>query len=81
MAVVGEVSGIRIKITAKSEAFIKARITKGFSQRELARHSGFSHAYISLLERSIKNVGPSTAKKLSELLEKEVEELFEIQIA
>ncbi|RTE03081.1 XRE family transcriptional regulator [Paenibacillus whitsoniae] len=70
-----------MKIAAKPEAFIKARITKGFSQRELARHSGVSHAYISLLERRKKNVGPFTAKKLSELLDKEIEELFEIYIA
>ncbi|MGO4496023.1 helix-turn-helix transcriptional regulator [Paenibacillus sp. 2RAB27] len=54
---------------------------KGYSQRELARHSGLSHAYISLLERSIKSVGPSTAKRLSEVLEMELEELFQINIA
>nr|WP_235550494.1 helix-turn-helix transcriptional regulator [Paenibacillus allorhizoplanae] len=54
---------------------------KGYSQRELARHSGLSHAYISLLERSIKSVGPSTAKRLSEVLEMELEELFHIHIA
>ncbi|WP_244163299.1 helix-turn-helix domain-containing protein [Paenibacillus pectinilyticus] len=72
---------MHIKIMAKTDEFIKARVTKGYSQRELARHSGLSHAYISLLERSIKSVGPSTAKRLSEVLEKELEEIFNINIA
>ncbi|NQX61605.1 helix-turn-helix transcriptional regulator [Paenibacillus qinlingensis] len=70
-----------MQIKAKTDAFIKARVKKGYSQRELARHSGLSHAYISLLERSIKSVGPSTAKRLSEVLEMELEELFQINIA
>ncbi|NOU67399.1 helix-turn-helix domain-containing protein [Paenibacillus sp. LMG 31461] len=70
-----------MQIKAKTDAFIKARVMKGYSQRELARHSGLSHAYISLLERSIKSVGPSTAKRLSEVLEMELEELFQINIA
>jgi putative transcriptional regulator len=68
-----------VRIVAKSEVFIKARIIKGYSQRELARCSGLSHAYISLLERSVKPVGPATAKKLSEILDKHVEELFIIE--
>ncbi|MDR6548977.1 helix-turn-helix domain-containing protein [Paenibacillus qinlingensis] len=72
---------MHIQIKAKTDAFIKARVMKGYSQRELARHSGLSHAYISLLERSIKSVGPSTAKRLSEVLEMELEELFQINIA
>ena len=72
---------MQIRILAKTDAFIKARVTKGYSQRELARHSGLSNAYISLLERSIKSVGPSTAKRLSDLLEKELEEIFHINIA
>lgn len=72
---------MHIRILAKTDAFIKARVTKGYSQRELARHSGVSHAYISLLERSIKSVGPSTAKRLSDVLEMELEELFHINIA
>ncbi|GGI45298.1 hypothetical protein GCM10008018_11380 [Paenibacillus marchantiophytorum] len=69
-----------MKIMAKTDAFIKARIIKGYSQRELAKHSGLSHAYISLLERSIKSVGPATAKKLSDLLEKDLEEVFRIEL-
>jgi putative transcriptional regulator len=68
-----------MKIVARSDAFIRARIIKGFSQRELAKHSGLSHAFISLLERSVKPVGPGTAKKLSDLLGKDMEELFNIE--
>lgn len=71
--------GGRLKITAKSEAFARARILKGLSQRELARLSGLSHSYVSLLERSAKSVGPGTAKTLSDLLGKPVEELFTIE--
>jgi putative transcriptional regulator len=68
-----------MRIVARSDVFIRARIIKGFSQRDLAKHSGLSHAFISLLERSVKPVGPGTAKKLSDLLGKEMEELFHIE--
>lgn len=68
-----------LKIIAKPDVFVKTRILKGLSQRELARQTGLSHAYISLLERSVKPVGPATAKRLSQLLGKDVEELFTIE--
>ncbi|BFT70610.1 MULTISPECIES: helix-turn-helix domain-containing protein [Paenibacillus] len=67
-----------MRIMAKTDSFVKARIIKGYSQRELAKHSGLSHSYISLLERSLKSVGPATAKKLSDLLEKDLEDVFRI---
>ncbi|MNG29722.1 helix-turn-helix protein [compost metagenome] len=72
---------MHLRILAKTDAFIKARVTKGYSQRDLARHTGLSHAYISLLERSMKSVGPSTAKRISDVLEVELEDLFHINIA
>ncbi|MBP1154806.1 MULTISPECIES: helix-turn-helix transcriptional regulator [unclassified Paenibacillus] len=68
-----------MKIKAKTNAIVKARIFKGMTQRELAKLSDLSYAYISLLERSVKPVGPGTAKKLSELLEKPMDELFTIE--
>lgn len=68
-----------VKITAKMNAIVRARIVKGMTQRELARLSGLSYAYISLLERSVKPVGPVTAKKLSDLLGQPMEELFTIE--
>ena len=69
----------RLKIYAKTDVFIKCRILKGFTQRELAKKTGLSHAYISMIERSVKSVGPAAAKKLSELLEKDAEDLFKIE--
>lgn len=68
-----------MKIYARREVFTKGRILKGMTQRELARQSGLSHAYISMIERKIKSVGPANAKRLSELLELEQEQLFEIK--
>jgi putative transcriptional regulator len=68
-----------MKIHAKSEVFMRSRILKGLSQRELAKKSGLSHAYISMVERSLKSVGPAAAKKLCEILGKEAEELFKIE--
>ncbi len=68
-----------MKIIAKRDIFTRSRIIKGLSQRELARRSDLSHAYISMIERGEKSVGPATAKRLCELLEKQVEELFNIE--
>lgn len=68
-----------VKIRAKSHAVIRARIVKGMTQRDIARMAGLSCAYVSLMERSIKTVGPGTAKKLCELLEQPLEELFTLE--
>ncbi|MFH5185444.1 helix-turn-helix domain-containing protein [Paenibacillus sp. TAB 01] len=68
-----------MKIRSNSAAFTRARIVKGLSQRELAKRSGLSSSYISLLERSVKTVGPATAKKLSDLLDQPVDALFNIE--
>ncbi|MED4603975.1 helix-turn-helix transcriptional regulator [Paenibacillus validus] len=68
-----------MRIIARTNAVVKARIVKGLTQRQLAERSGLSYAYVSLLERSMKTVGPGTAKKLSEVLERPMEELFQIE--
>ncbi|SDC24498.1 DNA-binding transcriptional regulator, XRE-family HTH domain [Paenibacillus sp. UNCCL117] len=68
-----------MRIIAKSNAVTRARIVKGMTQRELADLTGISYAYISLLERSMKTIGPGTAKKLAEVLERPFEELFELR--
>lgn len=68
-----------MKIRTKSQAFVRARIIKGMSQRDLARETGLSPSYISLLERSVKTVGPATAKRLCDLLEQPLDELFMIE--
>ena len=58
---------------------MKSRIVKGLSQRELARQSSLSHAYVSMIERGEKSVGPAAAKRLCELLDKSIDELFLIE--
>ncbi|WP_159887164.1 helix-turn-helix domain-containing protein [Paenibacillus puerhi] len=68
-----------MRIIAKPKAVTKARIVKGMTQRELADSTGISYAYISLLERSLKTIGPGTAKRLAEVLERPFDELFELQ--
>lgn len=68
-----------MRITAKTEIFVRTRILKGLTQRELARKTGLSHSYISLLERSMKSVGPGAAKRLSDALERSLEDLFDIR--
>ncbi|MEB3100202.1 helix-turn-helix domain-containing protein [Ferviditalea candida] len=68
-----------MRIVANRDIFTKSRILKGLSQRELARQSGLSHGYISLIERGNKSIGPKAAKKVSEILDKNVEELFIIE--
>jgi putative transcriptional regulator len=68
-----------MRIYAKPDVFVRTRILQGYSQRELARLTGLSHGYISLIEKSNKSVSPAAAKKLSEVLQKNVEELFHIE--
>jgi transcriptional regulator with XRE-family HTH domain len=68
-----------MKIIAKKDVFIRSRIVKGLSQREVARRTELSHAYISMIERGEKSVGPAAAKRLCELLDKQVEDLFNIE--
>lgn len=68
-----------MKIVPNPETFARSRILKGYTQRELARRAGISHAYISMLERSMKTVGPAAAKRLSEVLERPMEELFDFE--
>lgn len=69
----------RMKITVRKDIFVKTRIVCGLSQRELARRSGISHAYVSLIESGTKAVGPATAKRLSEAMDRPMEELFLIE--
>ncbi|GIP33945.1 helix-turn-helix domain-containing protein [Paenibacillus sp. J2TS4] len=68
-----------MKIIARPDLFARTRILKGMSQRELARRSGLSHTYISMLERSKKTIGPAAAKKLSDVLDMPMDELFIIK--
>lgn len=66
-----------MRIYAKKDVFIKTRMLKGYTQRDLSKLAGLSHAYISLIERKRKSVGPATAKRLSLILDKNPEDLFD----
>lgn len=68
-----------MKIFAIKEAFTRHRILKGLTQRELAELAGLSHAYISMIERSVKSVGPGAAKRICSILELQLEDVFEIR--
>lgn len=68
-----------LRIYAHTEQFVKARIRKGYTQRDLAQLAGISHSYISLLERSVKSVGPNVAARLCRLLDAELDDLFELR--
>ncbi|MFD2671831.1 helix-turn-helix domain-containing protein [Marinicrinis sediminis] len=67
------------RIIAKTNSFTNARIARGWTQRDLAHYCNISPGYISLIERGIKSVGPRTAKRISEALHKQWEELFFLQ--
>ncbi|KYP79882.1 helix-turn-helix domain-containing protein [Ferroacidibacillus organovorans] len=63
-------------IRVKSEAFTRARILKGFTQRELAQAADYSIAYVSQLERGFRNPSPQAAMQLCHVLDKPFDELF-----
>ncbi|HGM1416300.1 TPA: helix-turn-helix transcriptional regulator [Clostridioides difficile] len=47
---------------------------------QLARKAGITNDYISQIERGIKNPGLLMAKKISSILEQNIEEVFFIQL-
>lgn len=55
---------------------IRLRLAKGWSQSELARHSGVTQPQISQLEGRLRGVGPDSRKKLAEALGVDVQELW-----
>ncbi|MFD1674806.1 helix-turn-helix domain-containing protein [Alicyclobacillus fodiniaquatilis] len=58
------------------EAFTRARILKGLSQRELARLTQYSIAYVSQLERGHRNPSPHAAQQFCLVLDKPFDALF-----
>ncbi|ALP04819.1 HTH-type transcriptional regulator SinR [Clostridioides difficile] len=52
------------------------RKCKGMTQIQLARKAGITNDYISQIERGIKNPGLLMAKKISSILEENIEEVF-----
>ncbi|SHF61188.1 DNA-binding transcriptional regulator, XRE-family HTH domain [Desulforamulus putei DSM 12395] len=65
-----------MKIYIKRDAFIKARIEAGYSQRSLSRKIGASNAYISQIESGDRNPSPNIAQKLCHELKKGFDEIF-----
>ncbi len=55
------------------------RLKKGFSQRELARKSGLSSAYMCQLEKGNRDIGVSKLIKISQALEVSVNYLLDIK--
>lgn len=67
------------KIVANKEVFVTARVSRGWTQRDLAKSCRISPSYISLIERGMKSVGPRTAKRISEHLGMKWDEVFVLQ--
>lgn len=65
-------------IRAKLPEFTLARIKYGCSQRQLARETGLSSAFLSQLENHKRNIRPDAAKKLCTVLGVEFESIFEV---
>lgn len=63
-------------VRVKSEAFTRARVLKGFSQRDLAQAVDYSIAYVSQLERGFRNPSPQAAQQFCQVLDKRFDDLF-----
>lgn len=68
-----EVGGL---LRIKPDAFTRARIRAGLSQRALGRAIGKSSGYISLVERQKLGVSPKAAKQICEVLGVDLEAIF-----
>lgn len=67
-----------MRIRAKCEEIVRARIRAGMSQRELAARAGLGNGYISQIERGLVNPGPKAARKITEALGADFDSLFEV---
>lgn len=52
------------------------RLTKGWSQEELANHAGLHRTYIGMIERAEKNITLENIAKIAQALDLEVVDLF-----
>lgn len=57
----------------------RARITKGYSMRMLAKETGLTIGTISNIESKIKAVYPQNAMKICHALDKKLDDLFEVR--
>lgn len=70
-----------MKITLKEPHEFKALLAvKGYSQRSFGRSLGVSESYSSQIVNGVRNPSPKTAKKITDLLEVEFDDIFLINL-
>ena len=68
-----------MKISAKKDNIINARIEKGLTGADIAREIGVTKTAYYNIEKNRNGASPKNAKKISVLLGVEVEEIFRIE--
>ncbi|WP_336824563.1 helix-turn-helix transcriptional regulator [Sporosarcina sp. USHLN248] len=69
-----------MKIIVKDSDKLRAMlIEKGFSQRGFSRHTGLSENYFNQIVNHKKNPSPAVAKKISQQLGLEFQDIFQIE--
>lgn len=66
-------------VLTKVNRFKKAMFVKGFNLSDLSRETGVGISYLSQIINGKKIPSPKLAKKMSEVLQVDVEELFEFE--
>lgn len=67
-------------ILANTRKFKKAMFLKGFNLSDLSRETGVGISYLSQIINGKKIPSPKLAKKMAEVLQVEVNELFEFEV-
>jgi transcriptional regulator with XRE-family HTH domain len=71
-----------MKIVLKNvKDFKRLLLVKGYSQRGLGRAIGISEVYATQISNGTRNPGPEIAKKITDLLQVEFDDLFYIDDA
>lgn len=67
-------------ILANTRKFEEAMFLKGFNLSDLSRETGVGISYLSQIINGKKIPSPKLAKKMAEVLQVEVNELFEFEV-
>ncbi|MCQ9892334.1 helix-turn-helix domain-containing protein [Staphylococcus aureus] len=67
-------------ILANTRKFKEAMFLKGFNLSDLSRETGVGISYLSQIVNGKKIPSPKLAKKMAEVLQVEVNELFEFEV-
>ncbi|EJE55396.1 TPA: helix-turn-helix transcriptional regulator [Staphylococcus aureus] len=67
-------------ILANTRKFKEAMFLKGFNLSDLSRETGVGISYLSQIINGKKILSPKLAKKMAEVLQVEVNELFEFEV-